>query len=85
MDCCSNFQSIANNPWVGKKTSDVFFVVAINLGWVEAAESLAVILTFVQHGLPVKTRLSTFENKEFEERFVVVNRLAPFLIMVLNR
>ena len=48
-------------------------------------EGLAVVVALSENRFPVEARLRTFENTEFEQIPVVVNRHAPFVVMVGNQ
>lgn len=55
-----------------------------NFGGVEVGESLAVTFAFIENGGPRKTGLGTFEDEEFEEGTVVMDRHTPFLVVIID-
>lgn len=79
-----NFEAIANNARVAKKTLHISFVITSYLRWVEAVECLAVIFALVQNGLPRESRLCTFQHEKFKEGPIIMRWDAPFFVMVLN-
>ncbi len=48
----------------------------------EVIESGAISVTLLQNGGPTQARLGAFENQEFEKCAVVMQRNAPFRIVV---
>jgi hypothetical protein len=63
---------------------DLAAIVAGNLPRVEAIERGAIVLAFLQDGVPAQSGLRALENKEFEERGVVVRGNAPFFIVIAD-
>ena len=57
-------------------------LVASHLAGVETAEELAIPLTLLQDGVPAESGLRAFEDQKFEPAAIVVNRDAPFLVVV---
>ena len=49
---------------------------------VKIVKGLSVPLPLFQNGRPAQPRLGSFENKEFKELSVIMNRNTPFMIMI---
>ncbi len=49
---------------------------------VEAIESGAIVLAFLQDGVPAQAGLGNLENEELEENAVIVLRQSPLFIVI---
>jgi len=79
-----DFETVAYDARVMEESLDILLVVARDLRGVEGVESFAIVLTFVENGLPIESCLSPLQCKELEQDSVVMHRDSPFLIMVVN-
>lgn len=75
---------MSNNARVLKKFVDVARMEFRNLAVIEILERLAKVFTFPQDRQPAKSGLESFQTDFFEQPTVVVNRISPFVIVVLH-
>ena len=79
-----DFETVANNAGIFQKGFDFTFVVTRNFGRLEIIECLAVVLTFVQDGLPAQPRLGVIEHEQLEQLTIIMDRRAPFVVVVFD-
>jgi hypothetical protein len=77
-----NLQFVANNARVREELLDFARIVSRNFVRLEIIESAPVVLSLFQDGNPAQAGLGAFENQELEQQAVVVNRHAPFMVMI---
>jgi TolB-like protein len=77
-----HLQAIADDAGVGQEFRHRSFVETGHFFGVEAAKGGAIGHPFAQDGDPGEPGLGTFQDQEFEQEPVVVDRHAPFLVMV---
>ena len=85
LDCGCDFQSIAHDAGVFQQALDAPLVVARDQRRIEVVECLAIAFALAQDGIPAKAGLRAFQHNEFEEPMIIVQRYAPFLVMVAAR
>lgn len=78
------FEPVTDNAGVLHETFHVLFGKPGHFFRVETGKSLPVTFAFTQDREPAQAGLGAFKHQEFEDLPVVTDRLAPFLIMVLN-
>ncbi len=76
-------EAIAHNTGILQQGCDLRVLVTRYLVGIEVIKNLAVVFAFAQNGYPAQTRLGAFETKEFEQFAIVVNRRAPFVIVIV--
>src|SRR6266700_2236127 len=79
-----DLQTVANNAFVLKQPGNFPLVVFRDSCRIEFIKSAAVVFTLSQDRLPTQSRLRAFQNQEFKQRPIVVDRDAPLTIVVGN-
>lgn len=79
-----DFKPVANDSGIGKERLNFLGSILRDAARIEFVEGAAIILTLVEDRAPAQTRLRAFEDEKFEERAVVVNRHAPFFVVIAN-
>jgi hypothetical protein len=82
LDCGCDLQSVAHDPGVAKQPLHIARAIAGDLLCAESIERLPIVLPFLQNRDPTQSRLGAFENQELEEHPIVVQRDAPFFIVI---
>src|SRR3989338_3227841 len=79
----SHLQAIAHDTSILQQR--FYFICAIsgNACRIEIIECGAIMVALAQNSDPAQARLSAFQNQEFEEGAVILQRPAPFLIVIL--
>jgi hypothetical protein len=77
-----DLQTVADDAGVGKQFVNFILIVTGDGARIEAVEGRAVVFPFAQDGLPAQASLGALKDQEFKERVVVVQRYAPFVIVV---
>ena len=76
------FQTISNDAGIGQQGADFSGIVRGDNLRIEIVEDLAIAGALAQNGVPAKAGLRAFENQEFKEHAVVMDRNAPFLVVI---
>src|SRR3989442_3181836 len=79
-----NFLPISNDPWIEQQLLNAFLGISRRFVGIELAESAAVAFTLVQDDRPAQSGLRPFQNKELEMFDVIVDRHAPFPIVIFE-
>src|SRR5437762_223809 len=79
-----NLESIANNARIGEKLFHFARVVTGDRRRVKVVEDLAVMFAFFQDSVPTQAGLRAFENEEFEQGAVIVQRNTPLRVVIAN-
>jgi len=77
-----DLELIADDAVVRQQRCDLTLIVLCDFLRVEAVECGAIVIAFSEDGFPAKTGLSSFENQKLKETVVVVNRHAPFFVVI---
>lgn len=77
-----NLQTIPDDACVLHEPSDIAGTKTGDALGIETGESLPIVFTTLQDGLPRQSGLSALEEKELEESRIVSHGLPPFSIMV---
>jgi hypothetical protein len=85
LDGRANFEQVANDRIICQQSCNISLVVSGYFARIEALEGGAICGTLLQDGNPAQTGLGALQDNEFEETAVVVQRHAPFFIVVSNR
>ena len=80
-----DFEPVANDAGVAQQAFELAPIVASDALRVEAIEGGAVVLAFLQDGVPAETGLRAFENEELEESAVIVLRQSPLFVVIADR
>jgi hypothetical protein len=83
-DGSGDFQAVADNAGVFQKRGDFTVIIAGNGSKIKMIECVSEVLSFPQDGQPAQTCLKGFQNQEFKQFSVLMNRNTPFPVMVLN-
>src|SRR5215831_2039660 len=83
-DCRVDFESVADYSAVLEQGCDFAGTVFRDFIKIEVVKRLTEVFPFIQDGAPAQAGLKAFEDQEFEQFQVVMDRSAPFLIMVLG-
>src|SRR5690606_7707922 len=78
----ANFEAIPDDSRVLQESPNLGGVVARYFARIEVVVSLAVISPLLENRRPAQARLRTLENQEFKQLAVIVDRHAPFPVMV---
>jgi hypothetical protein len=79
-----NLQPVADDAGIGEQLGLPASIVASDLGGIEVVERQAVGVAFAEDGVPAQARLRTFQDQEFEQAPIVVQRHAPFVVVIGN-
>src|SRR6185503_2019108 len=77
-----DLEAIANNSRMGEQSFHFGPIVFRDSGRIEIVKGKALVDSFFQDGLPTQPRLGTFEDQEFKQRPVVVQRNTPFGVVI---
>jgi hypothetical protein len=83
-DCRVDFESVADYSAVLEQGCDFTGTVFRDFIKIEVVKRLTEVFPFIQDGAPAQAGLKAFEDQEFEQFPVVMDRSAPFVIMVLG-
>src|SRR5258708_37928439 len=73
---------VADDAGIGQQLPQFSRRVARDLLRIEAVIVLAVMLALLQHRDPGEARLAAFERQQLEQRAVVLERTAPFRVVI---
>src|SRR5712692_3286734 len=77
-----DLEAVAHDAGIGHQSLHVAYSEARDLCSVEPGEGPAVVVAFVQDRRPGEARLGAFEDQEFEELPIVVDRDSPFVVVI---
>ena len=83
-DCRVDFEPVADYSTVLEQGCDFTGIVFRDFIIIEVVKRPAEVFPLIQDGAPAQAGLKAFEDQEFEQFPVVMDRSAPFLIMVLG-
>ena len=78
------FEPVPNNSGIVQQCLHLSFVVSGDGHRVEMIEGFSERVTFAQNRIPTQSGLSAFQNEEFKQLHVIVQRHAPFSVMVAD-
>ena len=81
-NCGRDFEAVADDARVGEQRSDFLGIVARDFLCVEKIEDFAVTRALEQNRVPAQASLRAFQDKKLEEHAIVVDRNAPFLVVI---
>src|SRR3989454_7069799 len=79
-----DFLPVSNDPWIEQQLLNAFLRISRHFVGVELAESAAIAFTLVEDDRPAQSGLRPFQNKELEMCNVIVDRHAPFPIVIFE-
>jgi len=79
-----DFLPVSNDPWIEQQLLNAFLCISRHFVGIELAESAAIAFTLVQDDRPAQSGLRPFQNKELEMFDVIVDRHAPFPIVIFE-
>jgi hypothetical protein len=82
LDRRANLQAIADDSIVCEQGCGFGLVVFGHLAGIEAVERGAIGGAFLQDGDPTQAGLSAFQDEQFEQAAIIVQRHAPFFVVV---
>jgi len=82
LDRRCNLQSVAHDSGVAEQPFYIARAVTRDLLRTKTVERFAIILAFLENRRPAQPGLCAFEDQKFKQLSIVVNRHAPFLIMI---
>jgi hypothetical protein len=82
LDRRRNLQSVAHDPGVAEQPFQIARAVAHDRFRAKTVERFTVVLAFIENRRPAQTGLRALEDQKLEELSVVMDRHAPFLIVV---
>src|SRR4029077_1847392 len=77
-----DFQSVPHDSVVAKQPLHIARAVTCDFLYAESMERFPVVISFFQNSGPTQSCLRAFKDQKFEEHSVVVDRDAPFLIVI---
>ena len=80
-----DLETVADQSGVAQQQFDAAIGQARATRDIETGECAAIVLALVEYGTPGQSRLRAFEAEELEQRAVVVQRHAPFVVVVLTQ
>src|SRR5204862_2824598 len=84
MDRRRNLQSVAHDPGVAEQPFHIARAVTRDLLRTKTVERFAIVLPFLENRRPAEPGLRALEDEKFKQLSIVVNRHAPFLIMIAD-
>ena len=84
LDRCRNLQPVTHDPGVAEEPFHIARVVARDLLRVKSVERFAIILSFLENRSPAQPGLRAFKDQKLKQYSIVMNRHAPFLIVIGN-
>src|SRR5439155_8751891 len=85
LNCGGDFQPVANDARIDEELFHFAVVVLRHSFRVEVVKDFAVMLALLEDGVPAQAGLRAIKNQKLEQCAVVMNRHAPFPVMVTNR
>src|SRR5689334_8516885 len=79
-----DLEPIAHDARILHERAELRGVEARDFAWIEARERAPIRVALVEDRAPTETCLRAFEDEELEERAVVMDGPAPFLVVVLD-
>ncbi len=79
-----DFQAVADDARVLEELREFALVVSGHAIGIEIAKGGAVVFAFVEYCLPAESGLRTFENQEFKQGAIIVDRNAPFFVVIAD-
>ena len=79
-----DFHPVSNDRRIRSERLDSFLRVSRHLPRVELAEGAAIAFPFLEHDRPAEPGLRRFEHEKFEVLAIVMDRHAPFAIVILQ-
>lgn len=76
------FQTVANNARVKQQLGFFGFAITRDFVGIKIIECGTIVFALTQHRDPRKPRLRALENQKLEQLLAIVNRYAPFLIVI---
>jgi hypothetical protein len=77
-----DLQSVAYYPGIDEQFSELPFSVSCDLAWLEIVKGGPVALALSQYGDPAQPCLRAFENEQFEQSSIIVERRTPFTVVL---
>ena len=82
LDSGFDFEAVANDAGVEEQTVNVFLSVAGDTRDLEVVKGLSVVPPLLQNRQPAQPGLRPFQNEKLKKASVIMNRNAPFSIVV---
>lgn len=84
LDGRGDLEPVTYDTGVGYQTLEIGSVIAGDGGSVKLGESLLIGSAFAEDRFPTKTSLGSLKDQELEESAIVMDRNAPFLVMIAD-
>jgi len=81
--CGLHFQPVAHDARILQQRFYVISVVSGNAAGIEIIEGAAIVFALAQNGEPAQPGLGAFQNQEFEQAAVIVQRHGPFAVVIM--
>src|SRR5881394_1312505 len=82
LDCRRNLQPVPHDPGVAEQPFHIARAVARDLFRAKSVERLAIVFPFLENRCPAQSGLCALEDQKLKQLSIVMNRHAPFLIVV---
>ena len=79
-----DLEAIPYDAGISHETGNIVWRVSRDALTVKRMQRLSVVFPFFQYCQPTQTRLCAFQNQEFKQASVVMNRATPFVVMIGN-
>ena len=79
-----DLQPVSHDPGVIQEPFDIACAIARNFFRAKVVERFSIIFAFLENGRPAESGLRAFENQKFKQLSIVMDRHAPFLIVIGN-
>ena len=80
-----DLQPVAYDSRIRQQLCDRLLVKSSHLGGIEHGERSPISIPLFENRVPTEAGLGPFENEELEKAVIIVNRHAPFVIVIANR
>jgi hypothetical protein len=82
LDRGRNLQSVAHDPGIAEQPFHIARAVMRDLLRAKTVERFAIVLSFLENRRPAEPGLRALEDQKFKQLSIIVNRHAPFSIMI---
>jgi len=84
VDRAGDFEPVAHDVGISHQALDPGRRKSSHRTRIESGEGLSVSLSFLENRLPAQSGLCSFEDEKLEENVVIVDRNAPFVVVVVD-